>query len=341
MRKGILVGGNWIVDQVKVIDKYPSQEALANILSECSSNGGSAYNIIMDLHYLQSPFPLEAVGLVGDDDRGDKIISDCSALSINTSQLKKMAGVSTSFTDVMSVKSTGMRTFFHQRGANALLDESHFDFTTSNCKIFHLGYLMLLDKLDIVKEDGSTGAADVLKRAKEQGFITSVDLVSEDSNRFTSVIPPSLPYIDYLFLNEFEAWMLSGISTSTGDNQISVEACYQAAQKILGMGVKHWVIIHFPQAALAVSIKGEKLYQPSLKVPAENIAGSVGAGDAFAAGVLLGVHEEMPMQECLNIGVCTAASSMAQTTCSDGVQPYNDCLALAESYGYRQTSLIA
>src|ERR1700712_2203071 len=122
MRKGILVGGNWIVDQVKVIDRYPSQQALSNILSECNSNGGSAYNIVMDLNKLQAPFPIEGVGLVGDDSRGNKIISDCTAFGINTSQLKTMEGVSTSYTDVMSVKSTGMRTFFHQRGANALLD---------------------------------------------------------------------------------------------------------------------------------------------------------------------------------------------------------------------------
>jgi hypothetical protein len=33
-RTGILGGGNWIVDAVKIIDVFPQQDALANILSE-------------------------------------------------------------------------------------------------------------------------------------------------------------------------------------------------------------------------------------------------------------------------------------------------------------------
>ncbi|RCH54361.1 hypothetical protein DJ568_13820 [Mucilaginibacter hurinus] len=335
MRKGILVGGNWIVDQVKIIDKYPAQEALSTILSQESSNGGSAYNISKGLRKMDVPFPVEAIGLVGADNRGNGILKECSELSIDTKQLKQIKKAGTSYTDVMSVKSNGKRTFFHYRGANSLLAEDHFDFSVSQAKIFHLGYLLLLDALDEVKADGSTGAAVVLRKAKEQGFLTSVDLVSEDSDRFTNIIPPSLPYIDYLFLNEYESHMLSGIATSTGDNEVSVERCYEAAAKILTMGVRRWVIIHFPQATLALSIDGIKVLQPSLKVPAEKIAGCVGAGDAFAAGVLMGIHEEWEMQQSLQLGVCVAASSMFKATCSDSILPYSDSLKLADSFGYR------
>jgi len=31
-RRGILAGGNWIVDRPKIIDVYPVQDSLANIL---------------------------------------------------------------------------------------------------------------------------------------------------------------------------------------------------------------------------------------------------------------------------------------------------------------------
>ena len=30
-RSGVLAGGNWIIDQVKLIDVYPQREQLANI----------------------------------------------------------------------------------------------------------------------------------------------------------------------------------------------------------------------------------------------------------------------------------------------------------------------
>ncbi|MDA0811743.1 MAG: hypothetical protein O3C21_05050, partial [Verrucomicrobia bacterium] len=48
-RNGILAGGNFIVDHVKVVDHYPEQEMLASILSESMSNGGGPYNVLKDL----------------------------------------------------------------------------------------------------------------------------------------------------------------------------------------------------------------------------------------------------------------------------------------------------
>ena len=59
-----MAGGNWIVDHVKMIDRWPPQDALANIRSQFSSNGGSPYNVLKDLARLGASFPLEGVGLV-------------------------------------------------------------------------------------------------------------------------------------------------------------------------------------------------------------------------------------------------------------------------------------
>ena len=66
-RVGILAGGNWIVDHTKIIDGYPPQDTLASILSQSLSNGGGPYNVLIDLAHLKAAFPLEAIGLVGDD----------------------------------------------------------------------------------------------------------------------------------------------------------------------------------------------------------------------------------------------------------------------------------
>ena len=41
VRKGILAGGNWIVDQVKMIDVYPQREQLANITGAAITGTGS------------------------------------------------------------------------------------------------------------------------------------------------------------------------------------------------------------------------------------------------------------------------------------------------------------
>lgn len=341
MRNGVLVGGNWIIDQVKVIDKYPTQEALANILAEYTSNGGSAYNILKDLRRLNVPFPLEGIGLVGDDILGNRIIAECKLLNIKSRQLRKTKLAHTSYTDVMSVKCNGRRTFFHQRGANALLSERDFELESSASKIFHLGYMLLLDKLDIVDENGTTGASRILKKAKESGHITTADLVSEDSDRFSSVIPPALPYIDYLFVNEFEAQMLTGIVTSNDEGEVLRDCCYKAALKIHDMGVGKWVIIHFPSGIVAVDNVGKMLFQPCIKVPVEKIEGAVGAGDAFAAGVLMGIHENWDMQTSLQLGVCAAATSLFAATSSDGIQDFKQCISMIRQYGYRTEAVPA
>jgi sugar/nucleoside kinase (ribokinase family) len=333
-RTGILAGGNWIVDHTKIIDVYPAQDALANILDETSSNGGAPYNVLKDLARLRAPFPLSAVGLVGDDTEGQYIRQDCQAHGIDTRQLHITRKAPTSYTDVMAVKSTGRRTFFHQRGANAYLEPTHFDFAQSDARIFHLGYILLLDRLDLADPDYGTVAAGVLRRAQNAGLKTSVDVVSEDSDRFPGIVRPALRFCDYCVLNEFEAERTTGITILRQD-QVDLNAARKAARELLARGVREWIVIHFPVGAIAVGTDGEELVQSSLNVPQEKIAGTVGAGDAFAAGVLLGLHEGVPMSVALTYGVCAAAASLTDPTSSNGVRPLSECLQLAEEFGYR------
>lgn len=333
MRNGVLIGGNWIIDRVKIIDSFPTEESLSNILVEYKSNGGSAYNILKDLSRMQAPISLEAVGLLGDDELAEEVFDECRQLSIGTSQLKKTQLANTSYTDVMSVKSSGKRTFFHYRGANALLEETNFNFDNSGSKIFHLGYLLLLDKLDIIQKDGRTGAARVLKQAIDKGFITSVDLVSEASERFGGIVTPSLPFIDYLFINEFEASKLTGLQLIK-NREVVASTCLKAALQLLKDGVRQWVILHYPKGVIAVNKNGRYIFQPSVAMPVAIIAGTVGAGDAFAAGVLMGIHEGWDMELSLQLGVSVAASSLLAATCSDGILSFKECLELPIKYGY-------
>ena len=59
-----------------------------------------------------------------------------------------------------------------------------------------------------------------------------------------------------------------------------------------------------------------------------------GAGDAFCAGVLYGLHEGWDLQRCLLTGVCIAAASLADATCTAGVRPLKTSLALAKKFGF-------
>jgi sugar/nucleoside kinase (ribokinase family) len=334
MRRGIIAGGNWIVDHHKVIDRWPEQDALVSIRRQSTGGGGAPYNVLKDLAHLGAPGPLAAVGLVGEDPDGLAIIADCRAHGIDVSRLRSTPAVATSYTDVMTVESTGRRTFFHQRGANALLGPEHFDFTGTPAKILHLGYLLLLDRLDELV-DGRPLACEVLQRARQAGLLTSVDCVSEDSDRFGRIVTQALPEIDVLFANDFEAERLTGVRLRQ-DGRISGPAVAQAAGELLRQGVRSWVILHFPEAACAFSRNGVEVWQPSLRIPAEAIAGAAGAGDALAAGVLFGLHEDWPMARCLELGVCAAGASLFHPSCTEGVRPAADCLYLARRFGYQE-----
>ncbi|MBV8378142.1 MAG: carbohydrate kinase family protein [Verrucomicrobia bacterium] len=337
-RKGILGAGNWIVDHVKVIDAWPSQDALANIISEYRGTGGSPFNVLVDLAKLGADFPLTGAGMIGQDEAGDWLLEVCQKFGVNTALIRRRCEQPTSYTDVMTVAGTGRRTFFHQRGANILFDESSIRLETFDAKIFHLGYLLLLDRLDEPSTSFGTRAAELLQNASKLGFITSADVVSEESNRFARVLLPALPFLDIIFLNEFEAGQALGV-TIRRDEQIDVPVLLQSAATLVAAGVRRWVIIHFPEGALALSPDAGRIFQPSLQVPPDLIAGAAGAGDAFAAGLLLGYHDGRPMEDCLVYGVCAAAASLRHPSTSGSVENITACLALADDFGYRRPLL--
>ncbi len=334
-RRGLLAGGNWIVDQVKVIDVYPQPEQLATILSQYQGTGGAPYNVLMDLAQSGAPFPLYAAGLVGKDEAGERIRAHCREHNIDTCSLGVTDKARTAFTDVMTEKATGRRTFFHARGANALWNGENVDFHKIKARIFHLGYLLLLNALDAPDGKFGTKAARLLAAAQAAGLKTSIDVVSEDSDRFAQVVPPALQHVDYCILNELEAGKTAAFQTRQADGKLDTVALRHAAGALLQQGVREFVLIHFPEGAFARTRKGEDIWQPALKLPPKAIAGMAGAGDAFCAGALLGLHEGWELPRCLLTGVCVAAAALLDVTCTRGVKSLNSSLALAKKYGFQ------
>ena len=333
-RCGILAGGNFIVDHIKVIDYYPEQEMLATILSESAGNGGGPYNVLKDLSRLGAKFPLSAAGLLGDDEAARWILEDCAKSHIDTSSLRLTSQAPTSYTDAYTVRGTGRRTFFHQRGANALLGHEDIDFSRSRARIFHFGYFLLLDGLDRLDDSGRTGASRLLETARATGMKVSAEAVSAEHGKFREIVRASLPHVDYLFLNEIEAGLVSDVRLREGGD-INWDATEKAATVLLDEGVQDLAIIHFPEGVVAAQRKGGVIRQPSVALPEEAIRGATGAGDAFAAGVLYGLHEKWSLEQCLKLGVCVAAACLGHPSTSEGVFPVEECLAIGDEYKFR------
>jgi len=334
VRTGLLAGGNWIIDQVKMIDVYPQPEQLSNIRNQSEGTGGAPYNVLIDLAKSGTPFPLYAAGLVGEDALGDHILKTCRQHKVDVQYLRKTPKAPTSYTDVMTEIGGGRRTFFHARGANTLWRGDDLNFKKINARIFHLGYLLLLDALDQPDPKFGTQAARLLARAQAAGVKTSADVVSEDSDRFARIVNPALKHVDYCILNEIEAGKTTGFKIRPPGGALDTVALRHAAGTLLQRGVRELVVVHFPEGAFARTRKGDDFWQPSLKLPAKHIAGTAGAGDAFCAGVLYGLHEGWDLQRCLLTGVCIAAASLADATCTAGVKSLNTSLALAKKFGF-------
>src|SRR5215468_10330968 len=96
-RRGLLAGGNWIIDQVKMIDVYPQAEQLANIRGQSQGTGGAPYNVAIDLAKSEAKIPLFAAGYVGDDALGKQILEDCRRHKINTEYLRPTSAAPTSY----------------------------------------------------------------------------------------------------------------------------------------------------------------------------------------------------------------------------------------------------
>ncbi len=334
-RLGVITAGHWIVDINKRIDHWPEPQTLALIDDFVPTNGGAAFNVACDLANLAPDVPVTAMGLIGRDRQGDYILELCRAKGIEGGFLMRHEEAPTSFTDVMTERIGGRRTFFHMPGTNALFSEQHIELTGRTEKIFFLAYLGLLDALDRTGTDGRNGASRVFEKAKAAGFITATDLVSAPNEGLAAQVHPCLPYLDLLFANEWEAARLTGAPLAA-DASVSVQEVATMAKSIQAAGLRGRVVIHCPWGGVAMEENGEVVTQGSVKMRPEEIIGTSGAGDAFAAGFLLGIHNNLQTQECLELAVCAAAASLRHITCSDGVLPWRECLERGRAAGFRE-----
>ena len=333
MNKGICCAGNMIVDITYPIETWPKQNELTHITEGIqNSTGGSVCNTISDLARLDPKMPLVASGFAGFDAEGDFMLKEMSQYSnIDLSMVKRDGR--TSFTAVMSNNQTKERTFFQHAGANAYYGEEHIDWDNLNVDIFHIGYILLLPNLDEPDAEYGTKMARLLHRVQKMGIKTSIDVVSESGDRFAKLVKPALKYSNYCVINELEAQQTTGITLRDEDGKLHTENMEAALRKLKELGVADWAVIHCPEIGCGIDQNGKYYQVPSLKLPKGYIKGTVGAGDAFCAGILYAAYKEMPMDEALKLGACSAAASLSEVSASDGVKTVDEVMKLYELYG--------
>ncbi len=322
-RKGIAIAGSVILDKINEIPAYPPIGELAKISSVKYSVGGCVPNVACDIKRMREDIDVTALGRIGDDGEGKFIIKYLNDNKVDTSLLVAMKDELTSFTDVMSIVG-GQRTFFNYPGAADAFGAEDVDFTKLNSRILHLGYFLLLKKID--EGDG----IKILDAATKCGIKTSIDLVSENSDRY-SIVLPALPYTDYLIINELEAGKLAGIEP-TDENMPTI------AKKLLELGVREKVIIHMPKYAIAASMEGVTVVA-SYDIPSSTIKGTTGAGDAFCAGALIGIYDGRSDKEILEFASGAAAVSLFEADATSGLKPECEINEICKGFARRNIDL--
>ncbi len=328
-KKGITVAGSLIADVFYEVDTYPKEGFLTNVRGTSMSVGGTG-NIILDLAKLDKNLTVKVCAAMGNDEQGIGIKEIFSKYPNIDTQNIALGGVSPT-TMVMNAQDTKQRTFFFIPGATDDFDISYINWDTIDTKIFQLEYLLLLKKVDGPDSEFGTHAARILNEAKKRGMLTSIDIVSEQSERAKNIVKSALKYTDICCINELEAEMVTGVELEK--NNYSKEIILEAMQKIKSLGVSKWVVIHAKDWGYGYDCETNELfYSPSLDVPREYIKGKTGAGDAFCSGILYAAHEDKTLAEALNIARCCATASLSENNGTDGMREFEEIMKLEKEY---------
>ena len=302
-RNGIAVAGSVLVDKINEIKAYPQSGELTQIVGLEKAVGGCVPNVALDLKKICPELNVKAIGKVGNDEDGAYVSNVLSQGGVDVSGFVVSEEDSTSFTEVMSVIN-GQRTFFTYPGTSADFGYNDIDFENLDSSILHLGYFLLLEKVD--QGEG----IQILQKAQEMGIKTSIDLVSENSDRY-SLILSCLPYTNYLIINEIEAGKLTN-TDPTDDNLEEI------ARKLKALGVSDKVVIHKPDFAVCLSNDGYTVVS-SYSLPDGYIKGTTGAGDAFCAGTLIGIYKEWSDTEILEFASGCAVMALGKADATSGL----------------------
>lgn len=319
-KQGIVVAGSLIADMFHQIDNYPKEGFLTNVRRIEGQPGGTG-NILQDLAKLDADLPLTVSAILGDDRAGDLVMERLSSYpNMDLSSVQRRG--TTSSTLVMNAQDTKQRTFFYIPASSDEYDMSCIDWENLHASIFLLEYILLMKNVDAPDPEYGTHGARILAEARRRGMETSIDIVSEQSQRVQGIVRSALRYTDYCSINEAEAQNVTGVDLTSSPETMKANA-QKALEALREAGVAKWAVIHSPSCGFGLDCRtGQYVCVPSLRLPKGYIKGSNGAGDAFCSGILYAAWRGDPLETALRLANACAACSLSEENGSDGLRPY-------------------
>lgn len=287
----------------KPIDTYPERGRLNLVERMELHSGGCAANTGVSLAKIG--IRTAVIGKVGNDGFGDFLVQVLQKHGIDTCGVKRDEREATSATMVM-VHSDGERSFLHYIGANAALRLEDVDMDiVRQSRVLHVAGALVMPGID------GEPTAELLRRAKEMGVITSFDTVWNANSGWMQTVKPCLPYVDYMIPSIEEAKML----TSKEDPEDIAQVFLDHGVKVVGLKMgERGCYIRTPDVKLAI---------PRYQVQAID---ALGAGDAFAAGFLTGVVKGWDLEQTGRFANAVGALCVTALGATTGVRSLGETL---------------
>jgi sugar/nucleoside kinase (ribokinase family) len=238
-----------------------------------------------------------AVGRVGDDALATFLGVALEKSGVDTSGLIVDADHQTSAT-ILPIRVDGSRPALHVLGANSALREEDVPWNrVGPDTVFHFGGAFILPALD------GDPTARVLRRAKELGAVTTLDMALSPRPDAADVIAPALPYVDYLLPNIEEAGWIAG-----SEDRAEIIRWFHDR----GVGT---TVLTLGEGGVSVARRGgHEVVVPAFDV---EVVDTSGCGDALTAGFISGLLDGLPLAEAADRGVA-CGSLVATGLGSDG-----------------------
>ncbi len=238
-------------------------------------------------------------GRVGDDLLGDFVERDLRSREVDTSGVRRTEGYGTSKTVIIPVVGEDRR-FIHTFGANAALTARDIEpAALEAAEVVYVGGYLILPSL---REDE---LAERLQEARARGTRIVLDVAVPVGQKLpVDAARRLLPLADYFVPNVDEARALTGESDPR-----------RQAERFLEHGANR-VVIKLGERGVYVR-SGEEAFE--VLAPRMDVVEPSGAGDAFAAGLMVGILEGWELERSVRFASVIGGSACTALGCWAGV----------------------
>ena len=294
----VLCAGLLVADLfVPPLQRLPAAGELVDTGRFLIDSGGCAANTARCLARLG--VAAAVAGTVGQDIFGDFVVRDMAAKGVRTDAIRRSERLGTSQTVILPVTGEDRR-YIHTFGANADLRVEDIGLAlTLGTRVLYVGGYLALPGLD------PAALAELLREARARGVRNVLDVVvpagvrSPDPAAYAAV----LQYVDAFLPNDREAEAITG----------EREPARQAA-RLVQAGCGSAVVTCGARGAVLANAR-EIVAVPAW--PVQTVDPS-GAGDAFAAGFIVGMLEGGDAERCLALASAVGGSVCRCLGCTAG-----------------------